>query len=76
MKPTSRALRNDLRLIPWKLWTRPALPFGNSASIPRGNGIRDADEKKLDATGLRADDTDVALKAQLEDSVGDIIERW
>lgn len=40
----------------------------------RVDGVRD-EESKLDAAGLPADDAEIALKAQLEDSVDDIMER-
>lgn len=44
--------------------------------MPRSGCVRDAaGKRKVDAADLPADGTEVALKAELEDSVDDIIER-
>lgn len=69
---TTKAPRNDLRLIPWKPWALPALPStvfaGDCAVEVVDAAVLAADDKTVDAAVLAADDTNDA-----DDVVDDMV---
>lgn len=62
---TTKAPRNDFRLIPWKPWALPALP---STGVLAGDRVVEVDDKTVDAAVLAADDTNDA-----DDVVDDMV---
>ena len=75
MMATTKAPRNDLRLIPAKPCALPALPSGSSDGVLPGDCVVDEDERMLAVADLVADDTsDVVPDARLEAAVVDIVE--
>lgn len=64
MMATTKAPRNDLRLIPWKPWALPALPStvfaGDRAVEVVDAAVLAADDKTVDAAVLAAEETVLA----------------
>lgn len=57
MMATTKAPRNDLRLMPWKPWALPAVP---SMGVLAGACVVEVDDRTVDAAVLAADETVLA----------------
>lgn len=74
MMATTKAPRNDFRLIPWKPWALPALP-STADCVLVDDCVVDVDDRTVDAAVVAADDTVLAADDtnDVEDIVDDMV---